>query len=279
VTSASANCAHCSLIHHVSTKRRAIACRVGRTSAVQAMTERFSYDNNVHYPWLHPEPQDCVITNTSPVNVLDCHSYTDAYNLSGQQAAYGWSADKAAGGTGSHTYNNAAIALPVQSTAVPSLADVHVSVAHQSKTIDGSQHVRRPNLGHNDGQPSSQDDRSSSPSASSSRSISRRHKRSRSRGNGLARGKSQTGSKSGVKQSSSRSRSCITRKRSTQNGGNPSWSVTRKLDGQLTLQSQHIALQYSWGPDSAAHGEVDLTAWMCATDTMGRQWSESGATS
>jgi len=66
------------------------------------MTERFSYDNNVHYPWLHPEPQDCVITNTSPVRVLDCPSYTDAYNLSGQQAAYGWSADKAAGGTGSH---------------------------------------------------------------------------------------------------------------------------------------------------------------------------------
>jgi len=149
------------------------------------MTERFSYDNNVHYPWLHPEPQDCVITNTSPVRVLDCPSYTDAYNLSGQQAAYGWSADKAAGGTGSHTYNNAAIALPVQSTAVPSLADVHVSVAHQSKTIVGSQHVRRPKLGHNDGQPSSQDDRSSSSSASSSRSISRRHKRSRSRGMGL----------------------------------------------------------------------------------------------
>ncbi len=239
------------------------------------MAGSFSYDNNVHYPWLHSEPQDCVITNSSPVSMLDCPSYTDASNLGGQQAAYGLGLDKAAYGTGSHTYDNAAIALPDQSFAVPSLADVHISTAHQSRAIDASQHVRRPNLGHNDGQPSSQDNRSSISSASSSRSTSRRHKRSQSRGNRIVRGRSQTGSKFGVKQSSSRSRSCIRRK----NGGNPSWSVTRKLDGQLTLQSRNIALQYCWGPDSAAQGQIDLIAWMCATDAMGSQWSESGATS
>ncbi len=243
------------------------------------MADRFSYDVNVHYPWLHSPPQDCLTSNTSPVSVLDCPSYTEASNSGGQQAAYNSSPEKAAYGTDSHTYDNTAIALPVQISAVPSLADVHVSAAHQSKTVDGSQHVRRRHSGPKDGQPSSQDDRSSSSSASGSRSNSRRHKRSQSRGKRAARGRSQTGSKADVKQSSSRSRSCIRHKRSTQNSGNPSWSVTRKLDGQLTLQSQHIALQYSWGPDSAARGQIDLIAWMCATDVMGSQWSESGATS
>ncbi|DBA82174.1 TPA: hypothetical protein ACH3X1_007160 [Trebouxia sp. C0004] len=234
------------------------------------MVDRFSYGDSVHHPWLHSEPQDCVTTNISPVSVLHCPSYTDAPNLSGQQATNGWSPDKSAYGTGGHTYDNAAVALPVQSFAVPSLADVHVSAAHQIKTTDGSQHVRRPNSGHNDGQPSSLDDRSSSSSPSSSRSISRRNKRSRSRGNRVVKGKSQTGSKQ------SDSRSCIRRRRSTQNGGNPSLSVLRRLDAQPALQSQHIALQYSWGPDSAAQGQIDLIAWMCATDAMGQQWSESG---
>lgn len=244
------------------------------------MVDRISYDDNVHYPWLHPEPQDCVATNTSPVSVLDCPSHSDADSLGGQQAAYGWSPEKAAYGTGGHTYADAAIKLPVQIiSAVPSLADVHVSAAHRSETVDGSQHVRRPKIGQNDDQPSSLDDTSNTSSASSSRSISRRHKKSQSRENRLDKGRSQTGSKAGVKQSSSRSRSCIRRKRSTQNGGNPSWSVTRKLDGQLTLQSQHIALQYSWGPHSAVQGQISLIAWICATETIGRQWSESGATS
>ena len=238
------------------------------------MSNRFSYDDNVHYPWLHSDPQDCVTNNTSPVSVLECPSYNDAANSGGQQAAYGSDPDKAAYGTDSHTYDNAAIALPVQSFAVPNLSDRHVSAAHQSKTVDGSQHVRRPNLGQHDGQPSSQDVTSSTSSASSSRSTSRRHKRSRNRGN-----RNDRGSKFGVKQPSSRSRSCSRRERSTQNGEHPSWSVTRKLDGQLTLQSQHIALQYFWGPDSSAQGHIDLVAWICATETMGRQWSESGATS
>ena len=242
------------------------------------MADRFSYYDNVHYPWLHSEPQDRVLTNASLVSVLDCPSCTGAPNLGGQQAAYSSGPDKAAYGTGSHTNDNPAIALPVQTFALPSLANVHVSVARQSKTTDGSQHVRRPNLGHIDGQPSSQDDRSSTSRASSCRSISRRHKRSHSRGNRVVRGRSQTGSMFGVKQSSSRSRSCSRRERCTQNGGKPSWSVTRKLDGQLTLQSQNIALRYCWGPDSAAQGKIDLIAWVCASDTMGRQWSESGAT-
>lgn len=109
------------------------------------MVDRISYDDNVHYPWLHPEPQDCVATNTSPVSVLDCPSHSDADSLGGQQAAYGWSPEKAAYGTGGHTYADAAIKLPVQIiSAVPSLADVHVSAAHRSETVDGSQHVRRP---------------------------------------------------------------------------------------------------------------------------------------
>ncbi len=241
------------------------------------MADRISYDDNVHYPWLHSEPQSCVTPNTSPVSVLDFPSHTYADSLGGQKAAYGWSPEKAAYGTGGHTYDNAAIELAVQISAVPTLADVHVSAAHRSETVDGSQHVRRPKIGQNDDQPSSLDDTSSTSSASSSRSISRRQKRSQSRGKRAARSRSQTGSKAGFKQSSSRSRSCIRRKRSTQNDGNPSWSVTRKLDSQLTLQSQHIALQYSWGPDSAAQGQIDLIAWMCATDTIEHQWSESGA--
>ncbi|KAL0031343.1 hypothetical protein WJX79_004738 [Trebouxia sp. C0005] len=56
----------CSLIQHVKTKQSAILCRVGRTSAVQAMAGSFSHNDRVHYPWLHPEPQDCVTSNTSP---------------------------------------------------------------------------------------------------------------------------------------------------------------------------------------------------------------------
>lgn len=242
------------------------------------MAGSFSHNDRVHYPWLHPEPQDCVTSNTSPVSVLDCPSYTHADTLGGQQAAQGWSPEKAAYGTGSVTYNSA-IALPVQPSVVPSLADVHASAAHHSRTTDGSQHVWRPNIGHTDCQTSSQDDRSSSSGASSCRRISRRHERSQSRESITVRGRSQTGSKIKVKKSSSRSRSCSRRKRSTQNGGNQSWSVTRKLDGQLTLQSQYIALQYSWGVDSAAQGQIDLIAWICATDTVGREWSESGATS
>ncbi|KAA6421619.1 MAG: hypothetical protein FRX49_08562 [Trebouxia sp. A1-2] len=238
------------------------------------MAGSFSHNDRVHYPWLHPEPQDCVTSNTSPVSVLDCPSYTHADTLGGQQAAQGWSPEKAAYGTGSVTYNSA-IALPVQPSVVPSLADVHASAAHHSRTTDGSQHVWRPNIGHTDCQTSSQDDRSSSSGASSCRRISRRHERSQSRESITVRGRSQTGSKIKVKKSSSRSRSCSRRKRSTQNGGNQSWSVTRKLDGQLTLQSQYIALQYSWGVDSAAQGQIDLIAWICATDTVGREWSES----
>lgn len=48
------------------------------------------------------------------------------------------------------------------------------------------------------------------------------------------------------------------------------------LDAHSCFRRQDVRLEYAWGTDSAAQGQLHMDAWTCATGVQGRLWAASG---